>query len=65
MGEGFFEQTITVLTADSLRGPYTVVTEHMRPCGMYCGDFDLVVEPSDGKDTYISRAPIANSFAQI
>ena len=29
MGEGFFEQTITVLTADSLRGPYTVVTEHM------------------------------------
>ena len=56
MGEGFFEQTITVLTADSLRGPYTVVTEHMRPCGMYCGDFDLVVEPSDGKGyVYFSR----------
>lgn len=56
MGEGFFEQTITVLTADRLLGPYTVVKEHMCPCGMYCGDFDLVVEPSDGKAyVYFSR----------
>lgn len=56
MGEGFFEQTITVLSADCFTGPYKVVQEYMRPCGMYCGDFDLVVEPSDGKGyVYFSR----------
>lgn len=41
-------QSMTVLTADSILGPYTMVTEDLRPFGMSSGDFDLVVAP-DGK----------------
>ena len=44
-------QTETVLTADSLLGPYTVVRSGLRPLDMSGGDFDLVVAP-DGKAYY-------------
>ncbi len=44
-------QTQTVLTADSLLGPYTKVREGLKPLGMSGGDFDLVVAP-DGKAYY-------------
>ncbi|MEK7412725.1 MAG: family 43 glycosylhydrolase, partial [Planctomycetota bacterium] len=39
---------MTIATADTITGPYVVVKQ-IRPLGMSCGDFDLVVEPSDGK----------------
>lgn len=45
-------QTETVLTADNFLGPYTRVRENLRPLGMNAGDFDLVVNPSDGKAYY-------------
>lgn len=44
-------QTETVLTADSILGPYTKVKEGLRPLGMSAGDFDLAVAP-DGKAYY-------------
>ncbi len=44
-------QTETVLTADSILGPYTKVREGLRPLGMDAGDFDLAVAP-DGKAYY-------------
>jgi hypothetical protein len=52
MGAGTRSQLSTVLTADSLLGPYEIVRTNMRPLGMNAGDFDLVVEPSDGKAYY-------------
>ncbi len=45
-------QRSTVLTADSLLGPYTVVRSWLSPLGMNAGDFDLVIDPSDGKGYY-------------
>jgi hypothetical protein len=45
-------QTSTVLTADNILGPYTLVATDLKPLGMNAGDFDLVVEPSDGKAYY-------------
>lgn len=44
-------QTETVLTADSIKGPWTMVRRGLRPCGMSAGDFDLVVA-DDGKAYY-------------
>lgn len=44
-------QCETVLTADKLLGPYTIVKEGLRPLNMDAGDFDLVVAP-DGKAYY-------------
>jgi hypothetical protein len=44
-------QTETVLTADCLTGPYTIVRKNLQPLGMNAGDFDLVVAP-DGKGYY-------------
>ena len=41
----------TVATAEAVTGPYSIV-KRFRPLGMSCGDFDLVVEPSDGKAYY-------------
>ncbi|PYE51007.1 family 43 glycosylhydrolase [Deinococcus yavapaiensis] len=46
-------QKSSVLVADSLLGPYRVVRSHLRPLGMSAGDFDLVVDPVDGKGYYI------------
>lgn len=44
-------QTETVMTADSILGPYTKVREGLKPLNMSAGDFDLVVAP-DGKAYY-------------
>ena len=44
-------QTETVLTADSVLGPYTKVREGLKPLNMSAGDFDLAVAP-DGKAYY-------------
>jgi hypothetical protein len=41
----------TIAAADAVTGPYTVI-KRCRPLGMSCGDFDLVVEPTDGKGYY-------------
>ena len=45
------EQTETVLTADQILGPYTMVRKGLRPLGMSAGDFDLAAAP-DGKGYY-------------
>jgi hypothetical protein len=45
-------QRSTVLVADSILGPYEVVQTWLRPLDMSAGDFDLVVDPHDGKGYY-------------
>ncbi len=44
-------QTVTILTADNLLGPYVKVREGFQPMGLNAGDFDLAVAP-DGKGYY-------------
>ena len=44
-------QSETVLTSDSLLGPYTIVRERLYPLGMSAGDFDLAAA-DDGKAYY-------------
>ncbi len=44
-------QSETILTADAILGPYTIVRTNLRPLGMSAGDFDLVVA-EDGKAYY-------------
>lgn len=44
-------QSETVLTADNLTGPYTMVREHLQPLNMSAGDFDLAIA-DDGKAYY-------------
>ena len=46
-------QRSTVLVADSILGPYEIVQTWLRPLSMNAGDFDLVVDPHDGKGYYI------------
>lgn len=43
--EGYF----TVLSADALLGPYSVVREYYNPVGQEIGDFDLTVDKKTGK----------------
>jgi hypothetical protein len=45
-------QRSSVFTADSILGPYQRVRTDLRPLGMNAGDFDLVVDPADGKAYY-------------
>jgi hypothetical protein len=45
------KQESTVLTADHILGPYTIVKSDLRPLNMSAGDFDMVVAP-DGKAYY-------------
>lgn len=45
-------QRSSVLVADRLTGPWTLVRTGLRPLGMHAGDFDLVVDPYDGKGYY-------------
>jgi hypothetical protein len=45
-------QRSTVLTADFFLGPYETLSTGLRPLGMNAGDFDLVIEPTDGKGYY-------------
>ena len=47
----FSIQTMTILTADHILGPYTKIKEGLRPLGMNAGDFDLAAAP-DGKAYY-------------
>lgn len=46
------EQRSTVLVADRLTGPWRIARQDFRPLGMNAGDFDLVVDPDDGKAYY-------------
>ncbi|WP_432561778.1 family 43 glycosylhydrolase [Kineococcus sp. SYSU DK003] len=52
MGQGGMTQTSTVLVADDIFGPYRIVRTGLRPLNMSAGDFDLVIDPSDGKGYY-------------
>lgn len=52
MSPGGLVQRSTVLAADSILGPYRIVRSWLRPLGMHAGDFDLVVDPVDGKGYY-------------
>jgi hypothetical protein len=52
MTKGEPTQRSTVLEADSILGPYTEVRSWLRPLGMNAGDFDLVVDKTDGKGYY-------------
>ncbi len=45
-------QRSTVLVADSILGPYRTVRTWIKPLSMSAGDFDLVVDPHDGKGYY-------------
>ena len=45
-------QRSTVLVADNILGPYRMVKRDLKPLGMNAGDFDLVVDPTDGKGYY-------------
>ena len=45
-------QESTVLVADDLLGPWAIVRTGLRPLGMNAGDFDLVIDPQDGKGYY-------------
>lgn len=44
-------QVSTVMTADNILGPYTMIKKGLFPCGMSAGDFDLAVA-DDGKAYY-------------
>lgn len=44
-------QASTILTADNILGPYTIVRKDLYPLNMSAGDFDLAVAP-DGKAYY-------------
>jgi hypothetical protein len=53
---GDLAQTRVILTADQITGPYTLVCKDMLPVGMSAGDFDLVVDETNGKAyTYFER----------
>lgn len=53
MGSGSHDtQRSTVLTADSLLGPYEIIRANVEPLGMSAGDFDLVVDPATQKGYY-------------
>lgn len=48
-------QMSTILTADNLLGPYTIVRTGLRPLNMSAGDFDLVVAPDSKAYYYFER----------
>lgn len=50
------EQTMTVLTADRVLGPYRKIREGVRPCGMNAGDFDIAIS-DDGKAYFYFDRP--------
>jgi hypothetical protein len=45
-------QRSSVFVADRILGPYRRVRQDLKPLGMNAGDFDLVVDPTDGKGYY-------------
>ena len=48
-------QSMTILTAERLLGPYEIVKEHFHPYGMNCGDFDLAVDEEGNGYWYFER----------
>jgi hypothetical protein len=50
-------QRTTVLAADDLLGPYSVVRTGWLPLGMSAGDFDLVVDVDRGSVHYLFERP--------
>jgi hypothetical protein len=46
------EQRSSVFVADQILGPYRRIQQDLKPLGMHAGDFDLVVDPTDGKGYY-------------
>ncbi len=48
-------QTLTIMTADHLLGPYTIVKTIYRPLNVSAGDFDLVVAPDNKAYYYFER----------
>lgn len=49
-------QTQTILTAEHILGPYTLVKEGLQPLGMNGGDFDMAVD-ENGKAYYYFERP--------
>jgi len=45
-------QTMSIFTADRIKGPYTLVKSGFRPDGFGAGDFDLVLEGGKGYIIY-------------
>lgn len=45
-------QRSCVFVADQILGPYRLVRADLKPLGMNAGDFDLAVDPTDGKGYY-------------
>ncbi|WP_172193200.1 family 43 glycosylhydrolase [Actinomyces faecalis] len=45
-------QRSSVLASPSFLGPYRFIHRDFKPLGMNAGDFDLVVDPTDGKTYY-------------
>lgn len=43
------EACFTILTADKLQGPYTIEKTYYNPLGMHIGDFDIAVNPENGR----------------
>lgn len=48
-------QSVTILTAETILGPYKKVREGFRPLNMSAGDFDLVVAPDEKAYYYFER----------
>ena len=48
-------QSMTVLAADSILGPYTKVRENLKPLGMSSGDFDLAKDDQGKAYYYFER----------
>lgn len=48
-------QSMTIMTADYILGPYVKVRENLRPLGMSSGDFDLVVAEDKKAYYYFER----------
>jgi hypothetical protein len=51
MGDGD-TQSVTILTAPTLLGPYNVARSWYHPLGMNAGDFDIAVDENDGRAYY-------------
>ena len=51
-------QSETIMTADHILGPYTLVRENLRPLNISAGDFDLDVA-EDGKGILFSLSGYA------
>ena len=48
-------QTMTILTADTFLGPYTIVREGYQPAGFTAGDFDMAIDPPQARATSTSN----------